>query len=274
MDKFTKGVTTINAVHNLNEVEQQVQDVKKSNLTEEEKNKALQSHNRMIKITVLIVVILTVIMAVSMVTGFSISGEVGVIISVISLIAMSAILITYAIIVRKGKLFPDWVNAYEKVDKGFDGLNGQEINKLKPNIKEELVIKKYKKKSFISGLIFLLAIAFEFYIIVSLEIAIYSPIPIIITFIITGVWYFFEDTYQVEIHRIESGYYKKSFGFFCQKCQSEVKINFEDLEKYSLLPRNEQGIRVMNCHNCGNPVPFCNFDNALEDYKKYLEQIR
>lgn len=144
----------------------------------------------------------------------------------------------------------------------------------KSNIKEELIIKKYKKKSLISGVIFLLALVIEFFIILRLKIAIYSPITIIITLIITGVWYVFEDTYQVEIHRIESGYYKKSFGFFCQKCKSEVKIDFEDLEKYNSLPRNKQGIRVINCHNCGNHVLLYNFDDALSDYKKYLDQTK
>lgn len=271
MNKFTKITTTINAAHGLSKMEGQVQSIKKSNLTEEEKNKALKSHNKMIKITILIVVILTIIMAVSMIAGFSISGKVGAIISVINLIVMPTILITYVIIARKRKLFSDWVNAYEKVDNGFDNLEEQEINKLKPNYKEELIIKKYKKKSLVSGLIFLLALTIEFSIILGLEIDIYSSVTIIITLIITGVWYFFENTYQVEIHRIKSGYYKKSYGFICQKCKSKVEINFEDLEKYTSLPRNKQGIRVMNCHNCGNPVPFYNFDNALEDYKKYLE---
>lgn len=273
MDKFTKTVTSINTLNNLNEAKKQVSDVKKSNLTEEEKTKALKSHNKMIKLTVLIVVILTIIMAVLMIVGFSISGKAGVIISIIALIAMPTILITYAIIAKK-KLFSDWTSAYEKVDNGFDGLEKPEIDKLKPNYKEELIIKKYKKKSLVSGLIFLLTIAIEFAIIVSLDIAIYSYITIIITVIITVIWYIFENTYQVEIQRIKSGYYKKSFGFICEKCKSEVKINFEDLEKYSSLPRNEHGIRVMNCHKCGNPVPLYNFDTVLGSYKKYLEQLK
>lgn len=274
MSKFTKITTSINAAHNLSEVERQINAVKKSKLTEEEKSKALKAHNKMIKTTVLTVIIVTIIMAILMIIGFSISGEVGAVISVIALIIMPTILITYVIIVRKRKMFPDWVNAYNKVDSGLDGLDEQEINKLKPNTKEELLIKKYKKKSLVSGLIFLITIGVMFVIVLSLEIEIYSPIVIILAFIITGVWYVFEDTYQVQIHRIKSGYYKKSIGFICQTCKKEVNINFTELENYDSLPRNKQGIRVMNCHNCGNLVPIYNFDNSLEDYKKYLEEIK
>lgn len=274
MSKFHKITTTINALHGLSEMESQVQSVKKSNLTEEEKNKALKSHNKMIKITVIIVVILTIIMAVSMTVGFSISAEVGVTISEIVLIAMPTILITYVIIAKKRKLFPDWTNAYEKVDNGFAGLEEQEINRLKPNYKEELLIKKYKKKSLVGGLIFLLALVIEFSIILALEISIYSSLTIILTFVITGICCFFEDTYSAEIHRIKSGYYKQSYGFICEKCKTKVAIKFDELEKYNSLPRNKDGIRVMNCHNCGNPVPFYNYDLALKDYKKYLDEIK
>ena len=30
----------------------------------------------------------------------------------------------------------------------------------------------------------------------------------------------------------------------------------------------------MNCHNCGNPVPFYNYDLTLREYKKYLDEIK
>lgn len=275
MNKFTKTANTINAVHGLSEIERQVQFVKNSNLTEEEKNKALKSHNKMIKTTILIVIILTIIMLIIYIAAESfMSSETKVIVMEISAFGWVIILITYAIIAKTKKMFPDWMNAYDKVNNGFDGLEEQEINKLKPTDKEKLIIKKYKKKSVVSALIFLLSLVIEFSIILSLEIAIYSFITIIITLIITGVWYIFEDTYQVEIHKIESGYYKKSFEFICPKCKVELKIKFEDLEKYNFLPKNEQGKRVMNCHNCGNPVPLYDFDNVLEDYKKYIEQVK
>lgn len=272
MNKLNKIATTISTTHNLNEMEQQVVAVKKSNLTEEEKNKALKSHNKMIKVTTLIVAILVIIMAISMVIGFSISIETGAVTALISLIVIPTILITYMI--RKRKLFSDWENAYSKVNKGFDGLSEQEINRLKPNSKEEKIIKKYKKKSIICVIIFIIVIALEFIILLNLDFSASSPVAIILLFIIIGIWYLKMDCYSVEIHRIESGYYKKNFGFRCEKCKSEVRINFEDIEKYDSLPRNEHGIRVINCHNCGNPVPFYNFDNTLKDYKKYLEQTK
>ena len=172
------------------------------------------------------------------------------------------------------KLFQDFQNAYEKVDNGFDGLTQDVINILKPNNKEELLIKKYKKKSLISGLLFLLAIGFLFTIILALDIEVYSPITIILALIITGIWYFFENTYNVEIHRIKSGYYKQSYDFICEKRKTKVTIKFDELEKYNSLPKNKDGIRVMNCHNCGNPVPFYNYDLTLKEYKKYLDEIK
>ena len=51
MDKFNKIATTINATHELSEIKEQFQSVKKSNLTDEEKNQALKFHNKMIKTT-------------------------------------------------------------------------------------------------------------------------------------------------------------------------------------------------------------------------------
>lgn len=274
MDKFNKVATTINATRGLHEMEQQIRDVKNSNLTEEEKNKALKSHNKMVKTVVWFIIGLVVAMGIFMTIGFSISGEMGAIFGAISMVAMTIILIAFLIIVKKKKLFSDWQNAYEKVDNGFDGLSESEVNKLKPQVNEEKVIKYYRKQSWKYGIIFLIVLAIEFTILLGIGIPVYSPITIIITIVITIVWYIKEDTCQVEIHRIKSGYYKKDFGYLCQNCRTEVKIKFEELDKYNSLPRNKDGIRVMQCPKCNNPVPFYNFDIKMQDYKKYLEQIK
>lgn len=274
MNKFNKVATTINATRGLHEMEQQVSDVKNSSLTEEEKSKALKSHNKMVKTVVWFVIGLVVAMGIFMTIGFSISGEMGAIFGAISMVAMVMILIAFLIIIKKKKLFSDWQNAYEKVDNGFDGLSESEINQLKPQVNEEKLIKYYRKQSWKYGIIFLIAIAIEFTILLGIGVPIYSPITIIITIIITIVWYIKEDTCQVEIHRIKSGYYKKDFGFLCQNCKTEVKIKFEEIDKYNSLPRNESGIRVMNCPKCNNPVPFYNFDIKMQDYKNYLEKIK
>lgn len=274
MDKFNKIATTINATRGLHEMEQQVSDVKNSNLTEEEKNKALKSHKKMVKTVVWVVIGLVVAMGIFMIIGFSISGEMGAIFGAISMVAMTIILIAFLIIVKKKKLFSDWQNAYEKVDNGFDGLSESEINQLKPQNNEEKVIKYYQKQSLKYGIIFLIALAIEFSILLGIGVPVYSPITIIITIVITIVWYIKQDTCQVEIHRIKSGYYKKDFGFLCQNCKTAVKIKFEEIDKYDSLPRNENGIRVMTCPKCNNPVPFYNFDITMQDYKKYLEKIK
>ena len=139
---------------------------------------------------------------------------------------------------------------------------------------KQKLYKKYRNKNIIYSLLLVLCIILTIYFCIKFNLNTHSWLVIGIIIIYVLVFYILIDNCDVEMHRIKSGYYEKSFGFFCQKCGSEVKINFAELEKYNSLPRNENGIRVMNCHNCGNPVPFYNFDNALEDYKKYLEQVK
>lgn len=139
---------------------------------------------------------------------------------------------------------------------------------------KQKLYKKCRNKNIVYSLLLVLCIVLTIYFVIKFNLNPHSWLIIGIIIVYVLVFYILIDNCDVEMHRIKSGYYEKSFGFLCQKCKSEVKINFEDLEKYNSLPRNEQGIRVMNCHNCGNPVPFYNFDNALEDYKKYLEQTK
>lgn len=126
------------------------------------------------------------------------------------------------------------------------GLTTEQINQLSPNKLEEDLVKTYKKKELKCGLMFLLFLVIEFSIILKLEVPITSPITIVLTLVITIILYIKQDDYSVEIHRIESGYYKKDFGFICSKCKTELKIKFEDIEKYNNLPKNENGIRIMN----------------------------
>ena len=82
----------------------QVRDVKNSSLTEEEKNKALKSHNKMVKTVVWFVIALVIAMGIFMTIGFSISGEMGAIFGAISMVAMTIILIAFLIIVKKKKI--------------------------------------------------------------------------------------------------------------------------------------------------------------------------
>lgn len=273
MADLNKISNTIKATQGLDEIKRQVNDVKNSNLTDDEKNKALKSHDKMVKTTIIVTIsIILLFIIICCVICNVVNDDLKVILCLITTVLGTISLIFFSIFQRK--LFSDWQNAYEKVDYGFDGLTSDEINKLKPNDKEELLIRKYKKKSLIGALIYLLVLAIEFSIILNLEIAVLSPITIIITIIITVVWYVFEDDYQVSIHRIKSGYYKKSIGFICQKCKNEIKIDFEDLEKYNSLPKNKQGIRIISCSNCGNFVPLYNYDVTLKDYKGYLNKTK
>lgn len=273
MNKFNKIATTINSTQELSEMEQQVRDVKNSNLNEEEKQKALKSHNKMIKTTIIVTISIILLIAIicSIICNI-VDSNLKIVLCLITAVLGIVGLIFFAIFGRK--LFPDWTNYYDKVDRGFDGLTENEINQLKPQANEKKVIKYYHKQSCKYVIIFLLALAIEFSILLRIGVPIYSPITIIITVVITIVWYIKENTCQVEIHRIKSGYYKKSIDFQCEKCKNEVKIKFEEIDKYNSLPKNEKGIRVMPCPKCNNPVPFYNFDIIMQDYKKYLEKIK
>ena len=186
MNKLNKISTSINATRGLAEIEQQVNDIKNSNLTEIEKQKALKSHKQMIK-TTLIVTILTCLVA-TILCGIIcnvVEGNLKIILCLIIAGLATIGLISFGLFGRK--LFQDFQNAYEKVDNWFDGLTQDVINILKPNNKEELLIKKYKKKMLFCGLLFLLAFGLLFIIISILDIEIYSPITIILALIITGI---------------------------------------------------------------------------------------
>lgn len=244
--------------------------VKKSKLTEEEKNKALKSHKKMKTTTIWVVILASLFMGIAIVYGMSQGGDI--LFSVISIIVAIVVIIIYAVFAHK--FFPDWAKYSNLVDKGFDGLTNEEINKVKPNAREETIIKTLKKKEVLLTIVFLAILGVEFFIILNLGIAIYSPITIIIIAITTIIWYIKKDSYTVEIHRIESGYYKKGFGYICQHCKNEVTINFSDIEQYNSLPKNANGIREMKCPICNSAVSLYNFDNTLEHYKKYLKQIK
>lgn len=139
---------------------------------------------------------------------------------------------------------------------------------------KQKLYKKYRNQGIVYSLLFVLCIILTIYFCIKFNLNTHSWLVIGIIIIYVLVFYILINNCDAEMHRVKSGYYEKSVGFICPKCGSEVKINFAELEKYNSLPRNENGIRVMNCHNCGNSVPFYNFDNALEDYKKYLEQVK
>ena len=122
MDRFNKIATGINIVNNLSELKQQVATVEKSKLSEEEKNKALKSHDKMIKTSV--VVTISVILFLAIICGVIcnvIDGDLKITLCLIVVGLGTIGLILFGIFGRK--LFPDWHKAYEKASLGFDGLS-------------------------------------------------------------------------------------------------------------------------------------------------------
>lgn len=270
MSKFEKIVNSAVAGQRLEEVKEQVEDVKNSSLTFEQKQEALKSHKRMVITTIIFVIIVLFISIISAVLWSELNTKFGNILSIISVISAPIILIVYALLLKK--MFPDWAKHYELVNKGFDGLSEQEISLLKPNDNDKVIIKKQKTKIIIYSITFLLALVIDFTVLLNLGFAVYSPITIIVTVIIAVIWYVLDDTCRTEIHRIESGYYKKSVSYKCHNCNNEFKIQFKDIDKYNTIEKDKNGIRTVNCPSCNSPIALYNFDIDFRDYKKYLNQ--
>ncbi len=272
MGSFDKTVLGVSAVSNLKEAQRQVESVKNSSLSDVEKEKALKSHKNFVITTILVVIIVCLLLGGSVIYGMSLNSEFGMIFIIVSAIVSIIILIAYALLSKK--IFGDWTKYNNTVDMGFDGLTKSDIDYLKPTEAERKIIKKLQFKDAMFGIILIIAIIIESIIFNKLEIEFLSPIPLITTIVIVIIWLVNNDNCLVEIHRIKSGYYKKSFGYKCSNCKEEVKINFNEIEKYNTLPKNKDGIRVMKCPKCNNDVPFYNFDINAKDYKNYLSKLK
>ncbi len=254
-------------------LKKQIEAIENSDLSAEEKEKALKSLKKMLITTTIVVVAVALLLAGAVLMGISIGGNNGVIVLTVSMVAAIALLIGYALFARK-MLFKDFQMYYNMVDNGFDGLNKQEIDRLKPNQKEKELIKKYKVKSLLYTFIFLLLLGIWFYAILRLELPLTSPIIYIITIIVIFIWVGFEDKCRVEIHRIKSGHYKRNLAFRCKNCKTTMLIEFSEIEKYIDTPKNKHGIRVTPCKNCNNLIPLYNLEAAYDDYKKYSKQTK
>ena len=271
MSKFSNTGLSLSAFTNLAETNQKVKSVINSKLTDEEKIKALTSFKRERKLIITFVLISSLIYAILLVFGcvnlLNNNTNFGIwYIFILNIIYIISVI--FFAIFNKSKQ-TDWKKYATIVDYGWDGLSKIEIEKLMPSNNDDIAIKKYKNKSIIANICLVLALIIEFLILFLLKVSVYSPLTIIITIIIIIVWYMIIDNYEVEIHRLKSGYYKKDYSFKCSKCETLVSIKFEEIEKYESLPKNEKGIRIMKCPSCGNDVQIFNFDRALSDYKKF-----
>ncbi len=271
MKKINNLAMVVNTALNLHEMERQVEAVKNSKLPEEEKNRALKAHKRMV-ITVFAVVIgeLLAIGLFCVVVSKLVESEMRIIICLLAVLIGIIGLIVFAIYLRH--IFHDWTKTYEKVDNGFDGLEEEVVNRLKPRDDEKEVIKYWYRQSTKWTILFLIELAIVIALIVKFVI-LRTPFISIVFIIITAFWYIQEDECQAEIHRINSGYYKKGFGHICKRCNREVLINFSEADMYDSLPRDKSDTRIMHCLHCGNEVPLYCFDSQVKSYKKYLEKV-
>lgn len=153
-----------------------------------------------------------------------------------------------------------------KVDLGLDGKSEEELARFALSKKEKKSVSRYKAADVFWSVATFVAAFVTVYLFRALDENIFVAI---LGGIISLFCYVMEDSCRVERHRIETGYYKKEYGFYCGNCRNEVTIPFEDLEEYTNLRRNEAGIRILFCSKCGTAVPLINFDRELKDYKKY-----
>ena len=80
---------------------------------------------------------------------------------------------------------------------------------------------------------------------------------------------------MIEANRLKHGYYKECYGFYCKTCGAEISIPFNEIENISkTLIRNENGIPVKQCQCCGHYVEFIALDNAVNDYQKYIKNLK
>lgn len=272
MNDLNDIALSVSTASNLHEMEQQIETVKNSKLTDEEKNKALKAHKKLV-ITVFAVVItmILLILVVCVVVCKVFTGMTRIIICLAAIFAALIGLIIFAIFA--GPLFSDWDNAYDKVRYGFDGLTEEEIERLKPQANEKKVLRYYYIKNAIYLVLFLLAMGIDIFIVVKFKIPIQSPLFVISLIVITVIWYILEDGCQSEINRIKSGYYKRGNRYICKKCSHELIISFEHIEIYDSYPRDKDGVRLVCCPRCNNIVPLYCWDNHVKDYKKYWERV-
>ncbi len=121
MKNFEKIVNTSATIQRMGEINEQEKEIKNSNLTDEQKTRALISEKKMIKTTIIFVLIVCLFMGISMIYGLEKGTDEGLLISGIGFIVSVVVLIIYALSIKK--LFPDWAKYYNLVDKGFDRVN-------------------------------------------------------------------------------------------------------------------------------------------------------
>lgn len=272
MGKFNDFVNAVNVVKGASDIKDNIQIIKESNLTEEEKQKALSSHKKMMGVTLAVVLIICIGAGIITAISFMHSLELGILVVSIAIPIVVIVIIFYAVTGRNK--FSDYRQSQDKIAYDFDGLTEEEMASLGSNDKEKkLIVKNYIVSAFwtiIMLAVIIIAVAVvprsgnKFLIVVGFIIA------IIIAFICLAK----DESCGVEITRLKSGYYRKGAKFTCNDCKKEIRINFEKFPEYDLLPRNEINARVMQCPYCNGKVVLLAYDNYYKQYKKYMKEMQ
>ena len=257
------------ALHRFEEIEKMLNRVEHSKLSIEEKRKVLGAYHNVKKFAWIygsFMVISLVLFATLLGLFFPEDDPQMMLIVFVVLVPSVVVVETAILVIVPLVLLRGTKEIIRKVDLGLDGKSEEELARFALSKKEKKSVSRYKAADVFWSVATLVAASVTVYLFRALDGNIFVAI---LGGIVSLFCYGMEDSCRVERHRIETGYYKKEYGFYCGNCKNEVTIPFENLEEYTNLKRNEAGIRILFCFKCGTAVPLFNFDQALKDYKKY-----
>jgi len=262
MNNINNIILLTSAANKYKSIKEQIKAVMESNLTQKEKESALNSHNKFIKTTFIYIIVLTLIFGITFGYTFYINNL------LISIILMIIYLILILLYIPISKLiFKDWYHYLSLVSLGFDGKTEEEIDKLKPDSIDLKMIKSYEIKLIFINILTLVCIASLIYIcVISNKFNILSPIFIILTIIVVVIYIMEEDDCKVEIKRLNDGFYKTNVAYLCNTCRSRVEVSYNDLKNSEL----KNGKRIVKCKECMEDVYISN--DELITYEKYLKK--
>ncbi len=253
MSKIVLG----NAIRDLEQAKETMDSIEASKLPLEEKKAAKRGVRNvwifagvMFGVLILTAVILAVLMINPIIIAVVAGGE------------------TLILIVGSLLILRNFKKAARTVSLGFDGKTQEEIHRLMPDEIDKKLLGKLRWLEAFWAVALLAAATLAACSIVIWK----SKVGCIAGLIVGFVCYLFMDSCHTEVMRLKSGYYKRDFGCLCKRCGNQVNIPFQTAENYDPLPRNQSGIRMINCPVCGYTVELLGFDSSMKDYQKYLQK--
>lgn len=271
MGKFNSFVNAVNVVKGTSDAKDSIETIKDSNLTAEEKQKAISSHKKSLGMSLVVVLIVCIGAGIATAVSFMHSLELGILIASIALPVVVVVLVIYFVV---GRNKSDYRKYSDKIAYDFVGLTDEEIANLGPNDKEKKLIVKNYIASVFWAIIMLASILVAVAVVPRFGNKALTTVAIIIAIIVAFICLVKDEGCAVEISRLKSGFYKRGAKFICNDCKKEVRISFERFPEFDSLPRNEIGARVMQCPYCNGRIVLLGYDNYYKQYQDYLKEMQ